>query len=174
VANVMAKCPVCDMELVTRYFGVVEVRHCQGCGGHWVQRNRLGAVLQRYMRFIAKRRDESCGLRDRVNPWEVEGTPRRCPECARDMRKLNYAYNSNVIVDDCLFCNGTWFDQGEIEKIADFLKNSGMPERLKQEFEEIKTIYDHHERQEALEMLKDVIVWILSFVLGGGFLSFRG
>lgn len=159
------RCPVCHGELLTKYFGRIELQHCHACGGFRVQRRRLGDILQRYMGFIARRNDEACGLRKRVNPWDVETESLPCPGCARDMRKLNYAYNSNVIVDVCGTCGGVWLDRGEIEKIASFLKNCGMPQRLKQEFDEIRTIYDHHERKEALELLREMIAWILSFLL---------
>jgi Zn-finger nucleic acid-binding protein len=151
--------------MVVRYFKSIEMQHCASCGGFWVQGNRLGEILEKYMSFIAKRRDRECGLRRRVNPYEVEAQRRACPVCAGRMKKLNYAYNSNVLVDTCGECRGVWLDRGEIEGIASFLKNCGLPERIRQEFEEIKTIYDHHDRQQALELLRDMIIWILSFML---------
>lgn len=155
-------CPVCKTALVTKCCGKVEALHCPACGGFWVQKNRIGRILQRYMRYIAKRHDRSLGRRERVNPREVEPGKLECPVCARPMRKLNYAYNSNVIVDTCKSCDGLWFDRGELERTADFFKNCGLPQRIKQEFEEIRTLYDHYDRQEALELLREAIVWILS------------
>jgi Zn-finger nucleic acid-binding protein len=159
------KCPLCKTQLAAKYFRRIEMQHCQSCGGFWMQKNRLGEILRQYMAYIAKRHDHDCGLRERANPYEIESSLLECPGCAGAMTKLNYAYNSNVIVDMCEPCGGVWLDRGEIEKIASFLKNCGMPERIKQEFEEIRTLYDHHDRQEALGLLREMIVWILSFLL---------
>lgn len=158
-------CPTCKTALVRRYCGKVEALHCPKCGGFWIQKNRIGKILQRYMHYIARRHDRSCGRRQRANPRKIDPAKLECPQCARPMAKLNYAYNSNVIVDACDSCGGVWFDRGELERVADFLKNCGLPQRIKQEFEEIRTLYDHYDRQEALDLLKDAVVWILSFVV---------
>jgi len=161
------RCPLCNTRLAAKYFGKVELQQCRSCGGFWIQKKRLGEILDRYMRYIARRHDSETGAGLRVNPYEVESGEHECPVCGRSMKKLNYAYNSNVIVDSCQACAGIWLDSGEIEKIASFLKNSGVSERIKKEFEEIRTIYDHHERREALGLLREMIVWILSFMAGG-------
>ncbi len=158
-------CPACCGELQKKYFGKIEMAICAACGGSWLQKDRVTHVLRRYMKHIAERNDRELKQRPRLNPWHVETNPRACPGCARLMTKLNYAYSSNVIVDYCESCGGIWFDRGEIEKIAHFLKNSGLPERLKKEFEDIRIIYDNDELAEALELLKDTIVWILSFIV---------
>jgi Zn-finger nucleic acid-binding protein len=158
----LAVCPVCGAELAVKYFASIEIQWCAACGGFWVQRGRFGDVLKRYMSHMAQQHDAKCGRRKRVNPRTLEEPGRTCPLCGRAMSKLNYAYNSNVIVDLCGNCNGLWVDRGEVEKIAWFFKHCGLPKDLRQQFEDIKTIYDHHERKEALEMLADGIVWILS------------
>jgi Zn-finger nucleic acid-binding protein len=157
-----AACPVCGAELAVKYFARIEMQRCPSCGGFWIQRRRFGEVLRLYMGHLSQRHDVKCGRRKRVNPWTLDEPGRCCPLCGRRMAKLNYGYNSNVIVDVCRNCAGMWLDRGELEKIAWFFKYCGLPKDLKQQFEEIKTIYDHHDRQEALEKLADGIVWILS------------
>ncbi|HIJ66107.1 MAG TPA: rhomboid family intramembrane serine protease [Candidatus Hydrogenedentes bacterium] len=41
------------------------------------------------------------------------------------MRKFNYAYDSNVILDRCPSCSGIWADGGEIYRLASY--NKGHP-----------------------------------------------
>jgi len=38
------------------------------------------------------------------------------------MKKVNYAYDSNIIIDRCTKCEGIWTDQGELKAIAKFIK----------------------------------------------------
>ncbi len=141
--------------------------HCPSCGGFWVGAKRLGKVLERYMSFLAERHDRQCGRRKRVNPWKVETVRVICPECGRTMTKLNYAYNSNVIVDNCETCGGVWLDKDEIEKIAAFLKYCGLPESFKRELAEIKAVYDRHGEggesvRDDLDDLGDMLLSIFS------------
>ena len=158
-------CPACGAELRKKFFGRIEMNACEACGGYWLPRGNVSGVIKQYMKYIAERNDREVKKIKRLNPWEVETKTRTCPECGQVMKKLNYSYNSNVIVDSCDFCEGTWFDRGEIEAIARFLKYNGMPEKLKKEFEEIRAVYDAHERREALDILGDAITWILSFIV---------
>jgi len=137
------KCPVCNGNLVIDSRGGVEVMRCGSCGGYWVQKNNLGLILEKYMKHLAARSDKK-KVRNRVNPWEVEKVKLICPECGRGMRKLNYAYNSNVIVDKCETCNGVWLDEGEIEKIGDFLRFYGMPKKFWEDMRQIKESYKRH------------------------------
>ena len=137
-------CPVCGEELAVERSCGVAVMCCPGCEGLWVQRQRLGVVLDGYMRRLAERQDGKLERRKRINPREVETVRRICPECGRAMAKLNYAYNSNVIVDQCDTCHGIWLDKGEVEKLAEFFKYCGLPESFRKQLAEIKEIYRKH------------------------------
>ena len=48
---------------------------------------------------------------------------RACPKCMMAMKKVNYAYDSNIIIDRCEKCAGIWTDKGELIAIAKFVKN---------------------------------------------------
>jgi membrane associated rhomboid family serine protease len=56
--------------------------------------------------------------RDVVSIDRVEEASRTCPGCGKPMDKLNYAYDSNVILDRCLSCLGVWVDGDEIEQLV--------------------------------------------------------
>lgn len=161
------KCPVCTTELANKYFQEIRLLHCPSCGGLWVRKKKLGEVLKRYMSFLAERHDKAIGRRKRVNPWKVETVKIICPECGRSMTKLNYAYSSNVIVDTCETCGGTWLDKGEVEKIAAYLKYCGLPENFKKEIDQIRTIYDKAERQAATESLVSFLMGVVFTALAG-------
>ena len=39
----------------------------------------------------------------------------RCPKCGLELQAIQY---QDIEVDRCFSCDGTWLDQGELEKIA--------------------------------------------------------
>lgn len=53
-----------------------------------------------------------------VKPISKDEPMRLCPQCQAGMKKVNYAYDSNVFVDRCDACNALWLDKGEIEQLA--------------------------------------------------------
>jgi len=40
-----------------------------------------------------------------------------CPKCGMTLQTITYR---GVEVDRCFSCNGTWLDEGELEKIAEY------------------------------------------------------
>jgi membrane associated rhomboid family serine protease len=46
------------------------------------------------------------------------------------MRKMNYAYDSNIILDKCDRCGGIWADFGEVMKLAVFRKGNPLLNRM--------------------------------------------
>jgi uncharacterized protein len=39
----------------------------------------------------------------------------RCPKCGMELKEISFR---GVEVDRCFSCNGTWLDEGELEKLA--------------------------------------------------------
>jgi uncharacterized protein len=39
----------------------------------------------------------------------------RCPKCGMELKEISFR---GIQVDRCFSCNGTWLDQGELEKLA--------------------------------------------------------
>ncbi len=65
---------------------------------------------------LFKRRD--------VHPLhKVREKDKSCPKCHKKLRRFNYSYDSNVILDKCPDCGGIWADKGEVEQVAAYLKN---------------------------------------------------
>jgi len=40
------------------------------------------------------------------------------------MEVVNYSYDSNVFLDKCPACGGVWTDEGEVERVARYLKGN--------------------------------------------------
>ena len=38
-----------------------------------------------------------------------------CPNCQNNMTEISYG-NTNILIDTCGKCGGTWLDRGEFEK----------------------------------------------------------
>ncbi len=56
-----------------------------------------------------------------------------CPVCKEFMHRRNWGSHSGVIVDKCED-HGTWYDEGEVEKIQEFIAHGGI------EFEKMKAV----------------------------------
>jgi protein-arginine kinase activator protein McsA len=39
----------------------------------------------------------------------------RCPKCGMELQTIKY---QTIEIDRCFSCNGTWLDEGELEKVA--------------------------------------------------------
>jgi len=47
-----------------------------------------------------------------------------CPRCQGRLRTTNYGYNSNIMVEKCLSCDGLWLDHGKLMQLAGYIKNA--------------------------------------------------
>ncbi|MGQ9731531.1 MAG: TFIIB-type zinc ribbon-containing protein [Candidatus Zipacnadales bacterium] len=46
----------------------------------------------------------------------------RCPACAKEIERYEYAYCSKIMLDLCPDCDGIWVDDGELERIGQHLR----------------------------------------------------
>jgi membrane associated rhomboid family serine protease/Zn-finger nucleic acid-binding protein len=112
-------CPSCGASLVKQKARGMAIDVCSRCGGIWVDSGRLDDFLVREIINRPDLPDAPPELRKEVTkPRDVSEPGRKCPRCGRPMGKLNYAYDSNIIVDRCETCNGVWADAGEIEQMV--------------------------------------------------------
>jgi Zn-finger nucleic acid-binding protein len=59
----------------------------------------------------------------------------KCPVCSNIMNRLNYARISGVLIDFCRE-HGYWLDNGELEKIAQWVATGGLVKKYELEKEE--------------------------------------
>jgi Zn-finger nucleic acid-binding protein len=88
----------------------VEVDHCVGCGGTWLDGGELELLLDG-----AKNRDD---MMKRMSPERAaKEAPRRCPICEKKMEKSACGTTKRVVVDKCARGHGVWFDRGELRAV---------------------------------------------------------
>jgi Zn-finger nucleic acid-binding protein len=88
----------------------VEVDHCLGCGGIWLDAGELQLLLR------------SAADKDRVldsfeTDKENKEKKRRCPICLKKMGKILCCPAKKILIDKCRKNDGLWFDLGELNEI---------------------------------------------------------
>ena len=117
------RCPFCDNQLKKVKTKGVVVDYCMRCKGIWFDSDEFLTVAKK----VSSEMKDVDGARVlfepiKVTSVKVEKDVRLCPRCNSGMKKFNYAYDSNVILDRCTSCSGIWADDGEIQKVAQYLK----------------------------------------------------
>jgi len=122
------KCPGCGSNLHEIKRGKVAVDICIRCGGTWFDGGELAAYLSLVDYDKVKDAPPTIG-----QPVPVSLRPearRPCPRCDVPMRKMNYAFDSGIILDKCPDCAGVWADKGELRRIASFRKGNARLDAL--------------------------------------------
>ena len=125
------QCPNCRGPLTMVLDEGAPVDVCGSCRGIWVEWADEKAVLR--IRPQAFSIDELHRLRAKYKPLGKDDPVRmrRCAECGELMYRRNWGSHSGVIVDRCEK-HGSWFEQGEIEKVREFIEMGGI------EFEKLR------------------------------------
>jgi Zn-finger nucleic acid-binding protein len=136
----MLKCPIDGTELLTRvYEADIHVDGCETCSGIWLDHGeleRIQATIENdYSEELRRTPDFVSSSYELANSRNEED--RDCPKCGAEMVKREYAYSSNVRIDVCAPCLGTWLDGGEMKKIEIF-------------FERTRSVIRHDENVEAV------------------------
>ena len=126
-------CPKCRKFLVIGYDRDVEVDFCEGCNGIWVDYIHEKQLLNIKPEVFSI--DELKRLRKLYKPLEQvhKSGYVPCPICQQLMQRKNWGSYSGVIVDKCGE-HGTWYDQGELEKIREYIALGGI------EYEKLRLI----------------------------------
>lgn len=115
-------CPVCKEAMVTFELQEVEVDHCLGCGGIWLDAGELQQLL-----------GEAGRAEQLLNSFKPQprSTEKRhkCPICLKKMRKIIVGdAPGGLLIDKCIKGHGLWFDRGELQ---DILKSAHLDEGSK-------------------------------------------
>ena len=111
-------CPLCKKPLQEAILYGVQVDYCSNCLGLWFEAEEL--------RLAKDQRDRSLRWLD-IDLWKDETkfkiSPgmRLCPFCRLPLYEVYYG-DSQIIVDLCNLCQGTWLDRSEFKKIIEYLK----------------------------------------------------
>lgn len=125
------KCPKCRKPMKAVLKEDIEVDVCESCKGVWVDFFEEKTLLNMKPEVFTV--DELRRLRKLYQPLgRIEKTRYvPCPICKELMRRKNWGAHSGIVVDRCEK-HGTWYDEGELEKIQEFVKLGGV------EFEKLR------------------------------------
>lgn len=91
---------------------------CPQCGGIWFDEGELkrcqAAGSFAYLEMEA-------AAHPSVLPVDTSESGRTCPNCDTRLSSYNYLYTSEIELDECDDCFGVWVQDGELQKMADFL-----------------------------------------------------
>ena len=113
------QCPRCKGSLRAEKHEYVEFDICMYCRGIWVSGEQFRALAVK----VATEGQVESSIKLTFQARKVlragEDNPVKiCPKCTLAMREFNYAYDSNVFLDQCEQCKGIWLDPNEIIDIA--------------------------------------------------------
>ena len=106
-------CPVCKNAMVVLELDEVEIDHCMGCGGIWLDGGELELLLG-----DSRQKDEL--LASFQLDKRTKEKPRKCPICYKKMKKIVVGVSEpKVLIDKCGRGDGLWFDKGELQDVFD-------------------------------------------------------
>jgi len=105
-------CPVCRTPMLAYELDGVEIDHCVGCSGTWLD----GGELEQITELSGVDAGPLSRALDDAAP--SGSTKRRCPRCSRKLRTLNVGSEPSVELDRCPKGHGLWFDHGELETVV--------------------------------------------------------
>jgi Zn-finger nucleic acid-binding protein len=95
----------------------VIIDRCSSCGGAWLEQGELEAIVE--TRDHSQPESFVQETLSRMKPGLPEGSQNdllACPSCSMNMKVVNYAYDSGVIINVCP-SHGIWLDSKELERI---------------------------------------------------------
>jgi hypothetical protein len=99
--------------MITLELADVEIDHCVGCGGIWLDAGELELLMddrEKASQLLASFREDP----------SVAEKPRKCPICDKKMAKIVVGQaRPPLLIDKCRRGDGLWFDRGELEDILD-------------------------------------------------------
>jgi len=113
-------CPNCNAKLKTVSVKGVVLDVCESCDGIWFDRDELSKII-----FSSEEELQNSPLSESLiddkTSHPADEDYRLCPKCSSLMNHVLYPYESSVLIDRCIKCNGIWLDDGEIKKIIDYI-----------------------------------------------------
>jgi len=128
------RCPRCEAELRKVQVKNVELDTCNSCEGVWFDRDELRQVLDMNRDEL----EESAISHTLESEEEYQEIPGRsemvCPRCNGDLHRYNYQGYSGIMIDGCENNCGIWLDDGELQKLFDYMVTASKPDPEKERF----------------------------------------
>jgi hypothetical protein len=109
--------------MVVMEFSDVEVDHCPGCKGIWLDAGELELLLESDDASGSRKIEKDGFLASFKTAAGVTERRRKCPICRGKMKKV-VCGPDNIVIDRCARGHGIWFDDGELRALVE-AANSG-------------------------------------------------
>jgi Zn-finger nucleic acid-binding protein len=133
-------CPRCKIAMKKRNIKDIKIDECPKCKGIWFDQGELRKAKDQTDPDLNWMDFEIWKHEDRFN---LSAKPIQCPKCNIEMAAIQYG-DTNVEIDYCSKCRGTWLDEGEFGKIIDALTDElgtkSVSDYIKSSLEEAKEI----------------------------------
>jgi Zn-finger nucleic acid-binding protein len=119
-------CPACKNPMIVVEHNKIELDYCPECHGVWFDSGELELFLDSIN--LENREQFTSNLLNTPEAKTAE-KKRRCPVCARRMKKIVAGDKPSILIDVCQKADGLWFDSGEVGQLIKQLpeKLSGKP-----------------------------------------------
>lgn len=104
-------CPVCRKSMLDIEYSNIELDYCEKCKGVWFDAGELELLLESEKPDVF--------IKEILEKGEVRRVEdkRKCPLCARKMKKSTLGQEPGVLVDVCPRAEGIWLDGGEVGQL---------------------------------------------------------
>ena len=108
------KCPACSNLMIVVEHDKIELDYCPNCSGVWFDAGELELLVE-----SAQREGDGLSLDSILTSPEAKSAEkrRRCPICARRMKKATLGRKPEVLIDACPRGEGLWFDHDEVNQL---------------------------------------------------------
>lgn len=106
-------CPQCHQPLVIVEYRDIELDACPDCHGLWFDAQELEQMF-----MLAGAVEAYHKLEDQLDRFPHAQPRRRCPRCRNRLEPVRAPSAKNdLILDECPFEHGIWFDAGELDAL---------------------------------------------------------
>lgn len=121
----MRNCPVDDFTLRPVTYEEVTIDTCPHCSGVWLDAGELESIQSAQASDF---RDVPTSTLDTVSAAEGMAkarseTPRGCVVCKAGLEQKEYAFASQVMIDQCPNGHGMWLDKDELARLEMFYED---------------------------------------------------
>ncbi len=103
-------CPSCKHPMIVLEFEEIETDYCTNCEGIWLDDGELQLLLE-----------DSSAKKELFNSFSKtkvgKEKKRKCPICNKKMDKTLVSDDKDIVLDECKYGHGLWFDKGEILEV---------------------------------------------------------
>lgn len=146
-------CPSCGKHLKSVPCNGFFINACPQCKGIWFDVGMMQPFME-YLIETQKVPNAPLALSKAIPLEKLNEAPKKCPKCGRSMRKFNYSYDSNIIMDRCDACSGIWTDKHEAYLAAVY--NKGHPKLDKLASSMAAHVHEQEKFKELVEGLEDL------------------